>query len=233
MQKRHLFGTIATFVGGPLLLATLIEPAAPLRPDVPAAAGAAGAAGAAPARAVARAAAPAVAAGAAAVVAETVAADPVPLPGLADAAITRAGTDAGTMSPPSGYFRTLAHAGETDDAYAAALPESDFALTEAGLGAGIAAGVGLDGGLAASDGFAALPGGNVDLMLLAGFSTGGGGNSGGAGNSAGDPPAFGATDQAQLVSGVPEPASWLSFIAGLALIGFNLRDRSRMRNVVC
>jgi hypothetical protein len=226
MQTRHLFGTIATFVGGPLLLATLIEPAAPLRPDVPA-----GAAGAAPARAVARAAAPAVAASAAAVVAETVAASPVPLPGLADAAITRAGADAGSVSP-SGYFRTLAHAGETDDAYAAALPESDFALTEAGLGAGIAARAGLDGGLAASDGFAALPGGNVDLMLLTGFSTGGptGGN---AGNSAGDPPAFGATDQVQLVSGVPEPASWLAFIAGLALIGFNLRDRSRLRNVVC
>lgn len=46
-----------------------------------------------------------------------------------------------------------------------------------------------------------------------------------------DPVAFAASGQAQLVSSVPEPASWISFIVGLGLIGVNARRNPRLRSV--
>lgn len=226
METRYLFGVVATFVGGPLLLAMMIGLAAAAVPDAPqpmpvsvghtAAITAAGTIAGAVARP--DAAPPAPATAATAIRART-------LPGLASVGLERAENDTapaetGDAPLPSGFFHKLGYAGSTDDAYANALPESDFALPDGGLG--------LDGPATASA-FEALPEVNTDLLLLTGFAPG----IGAAGGSAGDLPVFAATDQMQFVSGVPEPASWVSFIVGLGLIGFNLRDRHRMRQVVC
>ncbi len=220
MQKRHLFGAIATFVGGPLLLAMMIEPAASTSPDtsqaLPAAVGSVGViatAGSSPA-----AAAPALATA-------EIAKGSGALTGLASVAQTHGGVGAtgaesGDAPLPAGFFHKLGYAGSTDDAYANALPDSDFSLPDGGLA--------LDGPATAA-GFEALPEANADLLSLTGFAAVGGAGGGGAGA----PPAFAATEQVQLVSGVPEPTSWVSFIIGLGLIGFNLRDRNRMRHVVC
>lgn len=226
METRYLFGVVATFLGGPLLLAMTIGLAASTVSDAPqamplaightaaiTAAGTIAAAGASPAAAP-----PAPTTAAIATRART-------LPGLASVGLARAGNDTaaaetGDAPLPSGFFHKLGSAGSTDDAYANALPESDFALSDGGLA--------LDGPATASA-FEALPEVNTDLLLLTGFAPG----VGAAGGSAGDPPVFAATEQMQFVSGVPEPASWVSFIVGLGLIGFNLRDRSRMRHVVC
>lgn len=226
METRYLFGVVATFVGGPLLFAMMIGLAAATVPDAPqampvtvghpVAITAAGTNAAADASPVAAQPAPATAA---------IATRARTLPGLASVGLERAGnetaaTETGDAPLPSGFFHKLGYAGSTDDAYANALPESDFALLDGGLA--------LDGPATASA-FAALPEVNTDLLLLTGFAPG----IGAAGGSAGDPPVFAATEQMQFVSGVPEPASWVSFIVGLGLIGFNLRDRHRMRQVVC
>ncbi len=233
MQTHHLFGAVATFVGAPLLLAMMIELAAPPSADTPMVMPAT----------VGHTAIAAAAAGTTAAAASPAAAPLAPapadiatrsrtLPGLADVGLARAGTGAaatetGNAPLPAGFFQKLGYAGSTDDAYANALPESDFALPADGLA--LPAGGFAPGGPAAASGFGALPAVNTDLLLLTGFAPGvgaGGGNAGGL-------PVFAATEQMQFVSGVPEPASWVSFIVGLALVGFNLRDRSRMRHVVC
>ena len=228
METRYLFGVVATFVGGPLLLAMMIGLAASAAPDapqaMPIAVGHTAAIPAARARAGTIAAASAAAAPLAPATANIVTVART-LPGLANVGLARAGTDAavaetGNVPLPAGFFRTLGSAGSTDDAYANALPESDFALPAGGFA---------PDGPATASAFEALPEVDTDLLLLTGFAPG----VGAAGGSAGDLPVFAATEQMQFVSGVPEPASWVSFIVGLGLIGFNLRDRSRMRHVVC
>lgn len=78
-----------------------------------------------------------------------------------------------------------------------------------------------------------------NAMLFAGGAFGAGGGAFGAGGTVGaggaaamsDPVAFAASGQAQLVSSVPEPASWISFIVGLGLIGVNARRNPRLRSV--
>ena len=80
----------------------------------------------------------------------------------------------------------------------------------------------------------------LTAATVGGGTAGGGGGGGGSGGSGGilpgtaaiaDPIAIGATGQIQLVSGVPEPASWISFILGLGLVGANIRKSPRLRSV--
>jgi hypothetical protein len=85
--------------------------------------------------------------------------------------------------------------------------------------------IGFDGVLAQPQGYdgAALRMPTVEMIELAPV-----GNTGLLGRNALGPQAL---SQPQAVSAVPEPATWISFIVGLGLVGFNLRRRMGLRSV--
>ena len=131
---------------------------------------------------------------------------------------------------------TLAEASPADIADIAAITPADGFATPLALP---------DGSLATGAAFDQLPARDGDLLVLTaatvgGGTAGGGGGGGGIGGIGGivpgtaasaDPIAIGATGQIQLVSGVPEPASWITFILGLGLVGANIRKSPRLRSV--
>ncbi len=222
MKIRHVIPTAVLIIGGPLLYVSQIEPKA----------------------------ATTVAGG------DTATAAVVPVVGstgggavttMAGAAVVSATPDSARRAlvslipaapvEPSATLITLAEATPDDLASAGStLPASDFAAIFAAIAVRSAA-------------FDRPAGANENVFFLAsasGVGGFGGGTTGGASGSTGssgasfgpaagaanaDPVAFGATGQMQAVSTVPEPASWISFIVGLGLIGINMRRKPRLRSV--
>jgi hypothetical protein len=83
------------------------------------------------------------------------------------------------------------------------------------------------------------PGGQLVVLGggggMARFADGGdltdGGFGGGGGGGGGQPQIFAAASTGPAVSGVPEPASWITLITGLLLVGVNVRNRRSARSV--
>jgi hypothetical protein len=218
MQTRYIITTAIVIIGGPLLFMSQIEPEA---------AGTSSAGEAA-----------------------TVFVAPVPgaVSDIAGGAsvTTMAGAEIAVIEP--GSVRASPMGADTAapiDTVATLLPLADASasdLASAGLGTRVVdfaaffaatAGNGASGGafdrLSVRDDNAFLLAGGGGLDGLSGRAIGVGG--GGIGAVDSDPEAFAASGQAQMVSSVPEPASWISFIVGFGLIGLNMRRRPRLRSV--
>jgi hypothetical protein len=150
----------------------------------------------------------------------------IPLPGVHGGGASGGGAAGGGSAPG-----TIVVAGAADDRQPPAATGGDTGgpITGGGgaespVGSGQLLVLGLGGGGPLS-GFAPVP-----VAGAGGFASGG--DPGGAfgGDGAARSAAFTPSPSA-AISGVPEPASWISLITGLLLVGVNIRQRRGARSV--
>lgn len=154
------------------------------------------------------------------------AAIPLPMPG-----VMPGGARAGATAGGGGSFGMAASLAEIADEKPAAAAEGDSADT-----AIVDSGGGTESFTDPGGQLLVLGGGGIPMSRFAagdgvmgnGMMGDGGGGAGGLGDQ---PQILAAASTGPVVSSVPEPASWISLITGLLLVGVNFRSRRGARTV--